>query len=76
MQIRILSAADVATALPMPKAIGVMRLAFSQLSAGQALIFVLPMLFIERYVPSKLVMVILMYLFFFRKHRRDIPAKP
>ena len=41
-----------------------------------SLIFVLPMLFIERYVPSKLAMVLLMYLFFFRKHRIEVPAKP
>ena len=35
MKIRILSAADVTAALPMPKAIQVMRRAFSQLSAGE-----------------------------------------
>lgn len=35
MQIRILSAADVYTALPMPRAIEAMRQAFGQLSAGQ-----------------------------------------
>ncbi len=35
MKIRILSAADVNAALPMPKAITAMRRAFSQLSAGQ-----------------------------------------
>lgn len=36
MQIRILSAADVTAALPMPAAIEAMRRAFGQLSAGQA----------------------------------------
>ncbi|MGQ0604391.1 MAG: ornithine cyclodeaminase family protein [Anaerolineales bacterium] len=36
MQIRLLSANDVRAALPMPKAIEAMRLAFGQLSAGQA----------------------------------------
>ncbi len=36
MQIRILSANDVRTALPMPKAIDAMKVAFGQLSAGQA----------------------------------------
>ena len=36
MAIRILSAADVRTALPMPKAIDAMRHAYSQLSAGKA----------------------------------------
>jgi ornithine cyclodeaminase/alanine dehydrogenase-like protein (mu-crystallin family) len=36
MQIRILSANDVRTALPMPQAIEAMREAFGQLSAGQA----------------------------------------
>jgi len=36
MQIRILSANDVRTALPMPKAINAMKVAFGQLSAGQA----------------------------------------
>lgn len=36
MQIRILSAADVRAALPMPRAIDAMRRAFGQLSAGQA----------------------------------------
>lgn len=36
MQIRILSADDVKTALPMPKAIDAMELAFGQLSAGKA----------------------------------------
>ncbi len=36
MQIRILSADDVRAALPMPKAIAVMKIAFWQLSAGQA----------------------------------------
>jgi ornithine cyclodeaminase/alanine dehydrogenase-like protein (mu-crystallin family) len=36
MQIRILSADDVKKALPMPKAIDAMRIAFGQLSAGQA----------------------------------------
>lgn len=35
MQIRILSAADVRTALPMPKAIDAMRRAYGQLSAGK-----------------------------------------
>lgn len=35
MQIRILSASDVRAALPMPKAIEVMKSAFGQLSAGQ-----------------------------------------
>ena len=37
MQIRILSAADVRAALPMPKAIDAMRHAYSQLSAGEAI---------------------------------------
>jgi ornithine cyclodeaminase len=36
MQLRILSASDVRAALPMPKAIEAMRLAFGQFSAGQA----------------------------------------
>ena len=36
MPIRILSAADVRAALPMPKAIDAMRHAYSQLSAGKA----------------------------------------
>ena len=36
MQLRILSANDVKTALPMPKAINAMKVAFGQLSAGQA----------------------------------------
>jgi len=36
MQIRILSAAEVRAALPMPKAIEAMKIAFSQLSAGEA----------------------------------------
>ena len=36
MQIRILSASDVRTALPMPQAIEAMRVAFGQLSASQA----------------------------------------
>lgn len=36
MQIRILTAADVRTALPMPKAIEAMKLAFGQFSSGEA----------------------------------------
>jgi ornithine cyclodeaminase len=36
MQIRILTAADIRAALPMPKAIEAMRLAFGQFSSGQA----------------------------------------
>jgi ornithine cyclodeaminase len=36
MQIRILTAADVRAALPMPRAIEAMKLAFSQFSSGEA----------------------------------------
>ena len=36
MQIRILTSDDVNAALPMPKAIEIMKHAFGQLSAGQA----------------------------------------
>ena len=37
MQIRILNGNDVRTALPMSKAIGIMKLAFGQFSAGKAI---------------------------------------
>jgi len=48
MQIRILSANDVRTALPMPKAIDAMKVAFGQLSADQATVPLRPHIFTDK----------------------------